>query len=121
MVSLHIWNRNIFYCVAFFWRADEALLTVDSVNSLQTATNTTFRACEAEQPQLPVDLSAFAACFLRSGAIAQGNAPRGVFAVDAGVAWSADPSGHMFRIRIMFPGSEEEIAVNWLPGRIDVQ
>ena len=111
---------DIFYCVAFFWRADEARSGLFRVNSLQTAAFTVIRACEVEQPPLPLNLSVFAVC-LRSGAIAQGDAPRGIVAVDAEVSWVSDPSGHMFRFHFPFLGSEEAIDVYWLPGHINVQ
>ena len=112
-----------FFCVAFFWKNNEALLTADTVNSLQRSAFTILRFCEAQQPQLPVDLSVFAAC-LHSGAITLGNAPRGIVAVDPSLAWSYDPAGHMFQFtRPPISGSLLSIVVFWLPapGRIDVQ
>ena len=120
MKAVHLWDGDILFCVAFFWRADEARLTQNTVNRLQTAAFTVLDSCEAAQPLLPVDLSAFAIC-LRRGAIAQGDAPRGFVAVDVEVAWPSDPVGHMFRFRRPLPGSGEGLAVYWLPGRIDGQ
>ena len=60
MKSMHTLQDRSFYSIAFFWRADEAVLTRNSVRRLQTAAFHVIDSCLDEQPLLPTDLSDFA-------------------------------------------------------------
>ena len=103
-----------FFCVAFFWRANEARLTLPTVEDLQSAAYPVISFCDFTQ-QLPVDLSVFADC-LRTEARARGEELRGVVAVNVDQALSSDPMGHMFRLPIRFElVTGEAYAVFWLP------
>ena len=119
MRSVHMWDGFLFYCVAFFWRANEDVLTEGQVSPLNTAAQAVLRSCLAEQA-LPVDLSVYEDC-LHSGATAHGDAPRGIVAMDEQLTWFYIPYGHVFRLRQAIPGSGEAIIVYWLPGRMDGQ
>ena len=96
------------------------VLTRNSVRRLQTAAFHVIDSCLDEQPLLPTDLSDFAVC-LASGALTEGDAPRGIIAVDATRAYHFAPEGHLFWFHERFPDSELGILVFWLPGRINVQ
>ena len=114
-------------CVAFFWRASEALLTQPTASALSRAASRAINYCAAAQRLLPLDLSVLTRC-LRQHADRLGHGSdgsRGIAAFNKSWQWASAPGGHVFRIPGRVRGHGQPVpgsrfVVFWLPARRNV-
>ena len=108
-------------CVAFFWRASEAVLTQRTASALNNAASRALISCAAAQ-QLPLDLSVLAVClWVHPDLVGDRLAgSRGIAAFNRDLQWASDPQGHVFRLPGHLPVADTRFVAFWLPARRNV-